>query len=51
MIGAFIDGKNILSLPRHGGLLVDMVNEGIDYELDGVAVDLAIQMKGVKDTS
>ena len=37
-------------LPRHDILLVDMVNEGIDEELDGLAADFASQMKGVQGT-
>ena len=34
-------GVHIVSLPRHDGLFVDMVNEGTDDELDGAPNDTA----------
>ena len=28
-----IDGKNIVFVPRHDGFLVDMVNDGFEYNM------------------
>ena len=44
---ALIDDKNIVSVARYEGFLVDMVNEGINQEFSGMAADFAIQEKEV----
>ena len=42
-----IDSKHSVSMPYHDGLLVDMINDGLDDEIDGIAVDFAIHIKEV----
>ena len=44
---SIIDGKLIVSVPRHGGELVDRVNDNNEKDLDGLAADFARQMKEV----
>ena len=45
MMCSLIDGKHIVSVPYHDGLLVDRVNDGMDEEIDRMAADFGIQMK------
>ena len=44
---SIIDGKLIVSVPRHDGELVDRVNDNNEEDLDGLAADFARQMKEV----
>ena len=41
---SLIDGKHIVSVPRHDGLLVDRVDDGLDYEIDGMVDDFAMRL-------
>ena len=44
---SIIDGKLIVSVPRHDGELVDRVNDNNEEGLDGLAADFARHMKEV----
>ena len=44
---SLIDGKHIVFVPHHDGLLVDRVDDGLDGEIDGMAADFAIRLKEV----
>ena len=41
------DDKHIVSLPHHDGLLVDMVDNGLGEEIDGMAAVFAMRLKEV----
>ena len=45
VIWPLMDGKNIVYVPHHDGLLVDMVNDGLDEEIDGIASDFAMRLE------
>ena len=47
VIRSIMDGKLIVSVPRHDGELVDRVNDNNEEDLDGLAADFARQMKEV----
>ena len=36
-----------MSVPHHDRFLVDMVDDGLDEEIDGMAADFAIRLKDV----
>ena len=40
-----IDSKNIVSVPHHDGLLLHMVDDGMDEEIDGMTADFAMRWK------
>ena len=42
---SLIDGKPIVSVPHHDGLLVDRVDDGLAEEIDRVAADFAMRWK------
>ena len=44
---SIMDGKLVVSVPRHDGELVDRVNDNNEEDLDGLAADFARQMKEV----
>ena len=44
---SIIDGKLIVSVPRHDGELMDRVNDNNEENLRGLAADFARQMKEV----
>ena len=44
---SLIDGKHIVSVPHHDGLLVDRVDDGLDVEIDRMAADFAMRWKEV----
>ena len=44
---SIIDGKHIVSVPHHDGLLVDRVDDGLDEEIDRMAADFAMRWKEV----
>ena len=44
---SLIDGKYIVSGQHHNGLLVDMVDDGLGEEIDGMAADFAIWRKEI----
>ena len=43
---SLIDGKHIVSVLHHDGLLVVRVDDVLDKEIDGMADDFAMRMKG-----
>ena len=47
VIRSIIDGKLIVSVPRHDEELVDRVNDNNEKDLDGLAADFVRQMKEV----
>ena len=42
---SLMDGKHIVSVPHHDGLLVDRVDDGLDEDIDGMVVDTAMRLK------
>ena len=44
---SLIDGKHIVSVPHHDGLLVDRVNDVLDEDIDRMPADLAMRLKEV----
>ena len=40
-----MDSKHIVSVPHHDKLLVDRVDDGLDEEIDGLAVDFVMRLK------
>ena len=42
---SIMDGKLIVSVPRHDGELVDRVNDNNEEDLDGLASDFAMRLK------
>ena len=39
-----MDGKHIVYVPHHDGLLVDRVDDGLYEEIDGMAADFAMRL-------
>ena len=44
---SLMDGKHSVYVPHHDGLLVDMVIDGLNEEIDGMAADFAMRLKEV----
>ena len=44
---SLIDGKHIVSVSYHDGLLVDRVNDGLDQDIDRISADFGMHMKNV----
>ena len=44
---SLMDDKHSVYVPHHDGLLVDMVSDGLDEEIDGMAADFAMRLKEV----
>ena len=42
-----MDGKHIVSVPHHDGLLVDRVNDGLDEEIDGTSITSPTQTHNI----
>ena len=40
-----MDGKHIVYVPHHDGLLEDRADDGLDEEIDGMAADFAMRLK------
>ena len=40
-----MDGKHIVSVPHHDGLLVDRVDDDLDDEIYGIGADIAMRLK------
>ena len=40
-----IDGKHIVSVAHHDGVLVVRVDDGLDEEIDGMAADFVMRLK------